>query len=167
MMKKLLLINLLAFCSVVGKAQSLDAASKMPQQTANIIQEQLPVVRIYAYSHLLPTMVETADSLEFFPQCPALFPNGVGQLSQFIQENLHYPEELKETGQIGFVKISLMLDKQGKRKKVFLTRSEGQLMDKEALRIVNLMPDWIPAEHQGKKVNSIVNIRVTFSPKTL
>ena len=165
-MKTLLLISLLALFPIVGKTQSLSSASKVPQQTLAIFQEQLPVVYIYAYSQLLPTMVSGADSIEFFPECPALFPNGVGQLSQFIQDNLHYPEALKENAQIGFVRISVLIDKTGKRKKVFLTRSEGHLMDEEALRIISLMPNWIPAEHQGKIVNSVVNIRVTFTPKS-
>ena len=40
--------------------------------------------------------------------------------------------------------------------------SQGEGLDQEALRVLKLMPQWIPAEHHGKKVEVFFRIPFKF-----
>ena len=92
----------------------------------------------------------------------AQFPGGFDSLTSFMEENLHYPPELK--GIYGRVVVQFLVGLDGAISDVeVFYHGKNPLMDDEAVRVVQSMPNWIPAEKDGKPVRSIYRLQVGFS----
>lgn len=105
------------------------------------------------------------------PQGPrppqATFPGG--NMQQFIRSNTNYPENLKSQKINGRATVSFTVDVDGAVINPVITNHaivndvEVYIMDKEALRTVMVMPDWIPAEKEdGTPVQAQHTATVSF-----
>lgn len=81
------------------------------------------------------------------------FIGGNKLLYMFIKANLKYPKAAKKEKIQGKVLVGFVVNKNGKVEKIKALKSEDHDLEKEALRIVNLMPDWTPGTYNGKKVS--------------
>lgn len=90
------------------------------------------------------------------------FPGGNIKLTKFIENALKFPQISKSQGVQGNVYLSFVVDTTGKLKNIKVNRGISMECDQEALRIVKLMPKWIPAEHNGKKVEVTINLPIKF-----
>ncbi|WP_354003560.1 hypothetical protein [uncultured Duncaniella sp.] len=45
-----------------------------------------------------------------------------------------------------------------------MIRGMDSALDREVLRVVRLFPDFIPGQHEGRKVNVYVNLPISFDP---
>lgn len=81
------------------------------------------------------------------------FPGGSDSLQAFLSNNLIYPEKAKREHIEGIVYVGFMVDRKGKivNPKILSTVSEE--LDAEALRVVKMMPDWIPGSAGGSPVD--------------
>ncbi len=80
-----------------------------------------------------------------------VFPGGFDAMSAFIQKNLTYPEQARLKNIEGPVAIQLKFDKKGKIIERYVLKGPDPELDKEAIRVVDLMPDWIPVAHISDK----------------
>lgn len=99
------------------------------------------------------------------PELQAEYPGGPEALMKFLKSNVQYPHEAKEMCIQGRVYVSLIVERDGLISKVEIVRGVHSSLDKEALRVTRLMPNWIPAEVNGKKVRSKVYIPISFIMK--
>ncbi len=92
----------------------------------------------------------TADSIspENYDQ-QASFPGGQEALLAFLDQNVRYPDCYDGCGQ-GRVVVSFSIDTDGSIVDPKVIRSVDKELDAEALRVVSLMPKWIPAKEKGK-----------------
>lgn len=95
----------------------------------------------------------------------ANYPGGERALREFVRKNTRYPEECKNERLTGraIVKVTIMPD--GSQSGAIIDKSSGnKYMDAEALRVVSLMPRWVPAKNikNGKERTAI--IAVNFRP---
>ena len=90
------------------------------------------------------------------------FPGGMKALMDFIQKNIRYPEEARKNGIQGRVAVSVVIDENGRVTAPVIMRSRYPALDEEALRIVELMPQWKPGMQQGKAVKVEFTFPVTF-----
>jgi TonB family protein len=90
------------------------------------------------------------------------FPGGDNGLMSFISSNLRYPAQSQREGIQGRVMVQFVVDKDGKVKNTKVLRSINFEMDEEALRVVGLMPKWIPGEQKGEKVAVSYVIPINF-----
>jgi len=74
------------------------------------------------------------------------FPGGDDSLISFLKNNLRYPPEAKVARIQGLVYVGFLVDHIGKIKDIRLLNSVDKQLDDEALRVVNMMPDWIPGK---------------------
>ena len=93
------------------------------------------------------------------------FPGGTQKLKEFIEENLRYPKELEESCVQGRVIVRFIVERNGKLSNVKVVKSVHPVLDKEALRIVKLMPRWIPGRQNGITVRVKYIIPITFRLK--
>jgi len=54
------------------------------------------------------------------------------------------------------------VNKQGGIENVKVTRSVDPSLDKEAIRVINKMPKWIPGKQRGKPVNVSFSVPINF-----
>lgn len=90
------------------------------------------------------------------------FPGGYTALQKFLMENLKYPRQAIEVGISGTVYISFIVWKDGSIRNINLERGIGGGCDEEALRIVELMPDWNPGVQLMKPVPVQMILPVSF-----
>ena len=98
---------------------------------------------------------DTINVYDCVEQMP-FFPGGSQKLKEFIEENLRYPKELEETCVQGRVIVRFIVERNGKLSNVKVVKSVHPALDKEAIRIVKLMPRWIPGRQNG------ITVRVKF-----
>jgi len=89
------------------------------------------------------------------------FPGGEEKRVKFISKNLQYPIEAQEKNIMGTVYVSFIVEHDGKISNVKLYKGIGGGCDQEAVRVIKLMPNWVPAK-VGKnpvRVQMIMPIR--------
>jgi protein TonB len=61
--------------------------------------------------------------------------------------------------------IAFIVERNGKLSNIRVVKSVNPALDKEALRIVNLMPNMVPGKQNGRTVRVKFLIPITFRPK--
>jgi protein TonB len=104
---------------------------------------------------------EILDIAEVQPE----FPGGIEALMKFIQANIKYPELERELGIEGKVYVGFAVMTTGEITNVKIMRGikDAPNLDKEAIRIVKLMPRWTPGMNNGQKVNVRTIVPIRFS----
>ena len=110
-----------------------------------------------------PAAQQEEEILSYAEKMPE-YPGGMTELFKFIQTNLKYPEIEKEAGIEGNVYVQFVVSKEGVvyQPKILRGVSGAPGFDKEVMRIVRAMPNWIPGENAGKKVNVFYTMPVKF-----
>ena len=106
-------------------------------------------IEIYTLKH------ETPDQM---PQ----FVGGAKALFQYISKNLRYPKNAAEYNIQGRVIVKFIITETGKIENIRVTKNLHYECDLEAYRVVNSMPDWIPAMIDGKPVKVEYTIPISF-----
>jgi protein TonB len=103
--------------------------------------------------------VEIIDLIESAP----VYPGGDSAFIKFIKENIKYPEEARKHGIQGKVFVTLVIESDGSISNVKVLRGiEWWGFNEEAIRIVMLMPKWIPAKQRGIPVRAQCNLPIKF-----
>jgi TonB family protein len=95
---------------------------------------------------------------------PASFPGGRGAMHKFLSENLVYPAAALEKELEGKCYVRFVVDTDGTvlEPKIVKGVTDCPACDREALRVVRLMPQWIPAQKDKKPVKSYFNLPITY-----
>lgn len=101
---------------------------------------------------------EVFQSVDKMPE----YPGGVKALMDYMVKNIKYPAEAAKQKIQGRVVVSFIVTKEGKIESPELLRKVHPLLDAEAIRLINSLPDFIPGEVRGKKVNVRYTLPVTF-----
>ena len=102
------------------------------------------------------------DVFQYVEKMPS-FPGGTDALMKFLAENLQYPKEAEEDGVQGNVIVRFVIRKTGKIDNVEIKKSVHPLLDKEAVRVVESLPNFIPGEENGEKVDVYFTLPINFS----
>ena len=90
------------------------------------------------------------------------FPGGQVALVKYLSKNIKYPSKYKKDKVNGRVFVSFVVDKTGKVGHAKVVKSLNEECDKEAIRVISMMPNWIPGEKDGSKVNVQFGLPVNF-----
>lgn len=90
------------------------------------------------------------------------FPGGNKELMKFINKNLKYPVSDSDEKLQGTVIVGFVVEKDGKIRNAKIVKSVHPLSDAEALRVIRLMPDWIPGIQYGKTVRVFFTLPFRF-----
>lgn len=113
------------------------------------------------------------SKLEFYPdtakQLPQRkidkmpeFPGGEQAMIEFIAKHLKYPKKARKNKIEGTVIVQFMIKNDGKVVAINIDKKVSDEIDNEAIRIINKMPNWKPAEYQGKAVTTFMNLPLNF-----
>ena len=92
------------------------------------------------------------------------FPGGLNAMRAFVAKHVRYPEAARKLKKEGRVIISAQVDTKGNLSQCKVMMSDDPLFDKEALRVVKLMPRFV-TDGDGKVVSGSVEIPVMFRLK--
>ena len=82
---------------------------------------------------------------------------------KYVQQNLKYPQRAIENEEQGRVTVNFVVDQNGKIQNAKVVKGVSELLDAEALRVINNAPDWTPAKQGGKNVPVTYSIPVVFA----
>lgn len=102
------------------------------------------------------------DKIYYSVNQPPEYPGGMQAMLQFISDNLRYPEEQLEEGIQGRVIIKFYVDTLGRVCNPTVDRGKDSALDKEALRVVGMFPDYTPGMINGKRVNTWIRVPIVF-----
>jgi len=93
----------------------------------------------------------------------ASFPGGNKSLMEFLNKTLKYPPVAAEKGIRGIVYITFIVNRDGKIVDIEIQRGVDEILNKEAIRVVQLMPLWIPGKKQGNPVRTKCTLPIRFA----
>ncbi len=136
------------------------------QTTSSIGNENGPVTTAPSDGEGLPIQADpiivkqpqTVDIAEVMP----VFEGGTKALYKFLRKTLRYPKVAQQTGQEGTVLVRFIIDVTGAITGVEVIRSVGGVLDKEASRVIGLMPNWKPGMQHGSPVNVRMVLPIKF-----
>ena len=108
------------------------------------------------------TAVAEEESFAIIEKMPE-FPGGEKALMEFIKNHIVYPEEERLNGTECIVYVSFIVDKYGDIKSIKVLRGISESLDKEALRVIKLMPKWTPGERAGSRVDVNFPLPIKFA----
>jgi len=94
----------------------------------------------------------------------AEFPGGREAMVKFVGDNIIYPKTARKEGLEGKCFVQFMVTNEGQVSDVKIIRGVPgcRECDLEAVRVVRMMPDWIPAIDHNRPVDSYFNLPVTY-----
>ena len=97
-------------------------------------------------------------AVEQMPQ----FPGGEAELMKYISNNIKYPTMAMENNIQGRVVVQFVVTSTGKIGEVKVVRAKDPDLDKEAVRVVKSLPNFIPGKMNGQAVNVWYTLPITF-----
>ena len=108
-----------------------------------------------------PKHEEENKVFDVVEQMPS-FPGGQAALMQYLAKNIKYPVVAEENGIQGRVIVTFVVGKTGAISNVQVAKGVDPSLDKEAVRVVSSMPNWIPGKQNGQSVNVKYTVPVMF-----
>ena len=124
-------------------------------------QQQKPAVKT-TLKFSPPQITEKGENPMMNPEKAPEYKGGMESMQKFLAKNIHYPVSAMKAKTQGTVYVQFIITKTGKVSDAKVLRGIGLDCDKEALRVVKAMPDWIPGQNKGKTVSVIMQIPVKF-----
>lgn len=119
-----------------------------------------------AFCSVQPLNAQKKDSISevpiLEPEKMPEFRGGLVRLFTFIQRNVKYPEASIQSGKEGRVSVRFIISKEGKVTNPEVVKGFDPNCEKEALRVINSMPKWIPGEKDGKPVAAYYLLPIIF-----
>ncbi|WP_051287286.1 energy transducer TonB [Algoriphagus mannitolivorans] len=89
-------------------------------------------------------------------------PGGMPGFTQYMIDNLKYPETAKEKGIEGLVLVAFVVKSDGSVENIEIIRGIGAGCDEEAKRIVAESGKWTPGRLDGESVNTQMTLPIKF-----
>jgi len=96
--------------------------------------------------------------MEELPQ----FPGGAVEMMKWLTKNLKYPEGARNRKKQGRVVVQFDINTNGKVGDIKVIKSVDPQLDREALRVIRMMPDWKPGIQNDKPCRTRVVVPVWF-----
>jgi len=90
------------------------------------------------------------------------FPGGNAERNKFLSKHLVYPRDAERKGIEGRVIIGFTVEKTGEIVDVKILKGVSESMDKEAERVVKMMPKWKPGKNNGVAVRTRHKVDVVY-----
>ncbi len=119
----------------------------------------------------LPTPVQTQNNaaaannhkvFQFVEQMPQ-FPGGQDALMKYLSSHIRYPKEARDNGLQGTVVVQFIVQKDGTITHVkTVGKPKNGSLEKEAMRVVKQMPQWIPGKQNNRYVKVQFSLPIRF-----
>ena len=135
------------------------AANHKPKTIENMNMSKKLLVLLLA---MLACMSVSAQGTLIDETCPPQFPGGDAALIGFLNAYVKYPLKAAQDSVEGKVIVQFTVKKTGKIENVKVLRSVREDLDNEAVRVIKMMPDFIPGKQNGEVADMLYTIPVSF-----
>lgn len=115
-------------------------------------------------SAALPVVADASDNPLNFQVIERLpeFPGGMVEFMKWLTKTLRYPVLARQQKIQGKVIVAFIINKDGSISGQKVVKSVSPELDREALRVLRIMPKWKPGEDHGKPCRTYFSIPVNF-----
>ncbi len=99
------------------------------------------------------------EVVEHMPEFPG---GGMPVLMEYLSKNIKYPEAAMKKGTQGRVTVQFVVEKDGSIANAKVLRGVDPELDKEAMRVVSVMPKWKPGTQKGEAVRVKYTVPIMF-----
>ena len=119
--------------------------------------------RLCAQAEIFTLTHQPEDSVFVVVDKPPQFQGGLTAMRKYLLNTIRLPDNMQDGGWQGRVYVQFIVRKTGKITDIDVFHSINiPSADKEAVRVVENMPDWIAGEHNGEQVDVQITIPVGF-----
>jgi TonB family protein len=91
------------------------------------------------------------------------FPGGEKELHKFLTGNIKYPLDLQGKKGNNTVYLTFVVEKDGSIRDIKILRGINEAIDSDVMRVMLMMPKWIPGKQNGKTVNVQFMLPIKFA----
>lgn len=164
-MKKLIILFFAVFAMTVQTSAQQKKVVRKQASTHITDKNDLNEEGVKVYYTPIGEEDNDEDQIFSVVEQKALFPGGEQAMKNFISQNMHYPPLAEENGIQGTVVYSVVVERDGSLSNVKVVKSIDPILDKEAYRLIKMMPKWIPARQNGKAVRMKFYLPIQFRLK--
>lgn len=113
-------------------------------------------------TYIPPIVEEIVPVEDVIVDFAEVMPTFSGSLNAFLAKHIKYPTASAEMGSQGRVIVQFVVDKDGSITNAQVVKGIDPHLDKEALRVINLMPKWSPGMQNHKPVRVKYTVPVVF-----
>ncbi len=155
--------------SIPGSRADISAplsAMRGPSIQATPIESDIPKLR-----ERIPEIEEESSTSSSLPSLkepliasdiPPSYRGGMDAMGSFIRSNYRYPRAAQNANIEGKVYIQFVVHADGTISGAKVLKGIGGGCDEEALRLVSMMPKWIPGKQAGAPVATYHTVPITF-----
>ena len=125
--------------------------------------ETTRTINMDEYQYTPPTLAPDANGIfEVVEHMPEFPDGGMSALMEYLKKNIKYPEAAMKKGTQGRVTVQFVVEKDGSIANAKVLRGVDPDLDKEAVRVVSVMPKWKPGTQKGEAVRVKYTVPVMF-----
>lgn len=151
-----LLLVCIASLSLTGFAQ--EKKKKTPTKVSTPKAEDILV----EYPAPVMQPQPTKDEVFTYVEQPPSFPGGKDKMYAFLQKHKKYPQKAPDSDIEGRVFVGFTVKSDGSIENIEIKKSLSPSHDAEAIRVIKMMPKWIPAKQNGRDVNCWYTLPIDF-----
>ena len=116
----------------------------------------------------IPKVKETPQEKVIFQVVEEMpeFPGGMAEAMKFLAKNIKYPVAAQQAKIEGRVIVQFVIERDGSVSDAKVMRGVNSELDAEAIRVVSMMPKWIPGKQRGKAVAVKYTMPIMFRLQT-
>lgn len=99
----------------------------------------------------------TENEVEVMPS----YPGGMDTLRKFLVRNLENPRDMEE-GEVANVKVKFVVGSNGELQSFVTVQDGGNEFNREVMRVLKKMPNWVPGKSKGQNVSVFYTILIKF-----
>lgn len=99
-----------------------------------------------------PKLAENEEIFAIVDKMPE-FPGGEEKMSDYLANQIKYPAQEYQNKIEGRVVCTFVVTKNGEIQNIEVIEGQNDALNREAVRALSTMPNWIPGENNGEKVN--------------
>ncbi|MBW4890733.1 TonB family protein [Mucilaginibacter sp. HMF5004] len=115
------------------------------------------------YKAVAAVNIRSDDAIYNTAETPPSPKGGLDAFYNFLSANIKYPAEDKKNNIQGRVIVQFVIEKDGSLSSFNVKRRPSGTLGNEALRVLQLAPNWVPATQAGKPVRVLYTIPINFS----
>ena len=140
----------------------MDNDSEVEESTIQASDDTQAAVEVkYTPVEVEEEEVEEQQIFQVVEEMPE-FPGGMAECMKFLSKNIKYPPISAENGIQGRVIVQFVVNQDGSIVDPVVVRGVDSHLDKEALRVIQMMPKWKPGKQRGKAVRVKYTVPVMF-----
>ncbi|GAB2801246.1 energy transducer TonB [Rhabdobacter roseus] len=121
-----------------------------------------PAERVVRSSETVLEVKPEAEKVHLYVEQQPTYRGGSEAMAAFLRKHLRYPHQAARVGVQGKVYVEFTVGADGTIEKARAVKGIGFGCDEEALRVVQMMPNWVPGKQAGQPVRVRFTLPIAF-----